>query len=90
MFSSEGDGFTQNENKWDLAVGAHQHLEIWFTQPGNYDLGLTWTGQYIGGGPAVDVVGSGTFGFQVVPEPGAVGMLASGLLGMMFLRRRVA
>lgn len=88
-FSSLGDGYTVDNNSWGLPVGGHIHLDWWFTEMGIYEVEFTWNGTYIGGESPVDISGSGTFGLQVgvVPEPGIVGLLASGLL-MLAARRR--
>jgi surface-anchored protein len=87
-FSSEGESFTVDDNKWEFGVGGHQHNEWWFTEKGNYEVTFEWNGTYIGAGGPTAVSSSGTFGFQVVPEPGSAGLLAAGLSGMAFLRRR--
>lgn len=89
-FSSLGDGYTVADNSWDLPVGGHIHLDWWFTEAGFYEVEFTWNGTYIGGGSPVDVTGTGTFGLDVVPEPGVAGLLAlaSVLLMVAALRRR--
>lgn len=74
-------------NIFGLAPGSHDHFQFGFTAPGEYTLTLEYSGNH-----AVDgaVTGSGTFTFQVVPEPGVGGLLVGSavLAGLVRRRRR--
>ena len=83
-FSTYDVAATQNDNTWSLGVGSHEHLSIVFSDPGYYELEFTWNGTYLGDGGSTAVSGVGTFGFQVVPEPGTWTLLGIGL-GVLWL-----
>ena len=72
-----------------LAVGSHSHYFWAFTQPGFYDVTFEFSGTFSEDGfvNSESVAASGTFGFQVIPTPGAAaaGLVAMGVAGM---RRR--
>lgn len=87
---------SENANSWgvDLGVG-HEHLAWNFSAPGYYELTFTWSGTYIGEGAepgGTSVSGSGTFGVQVVPEPGTWALVGIGFSALLLLRplRRVS
>jgi hypothetical protein len=70
------DGSFANDS-FSVGAGSHIHPRLYFTEPGLYSVGITVTGTHVTYG---EVSGSGTFTFEVVPEPGAATLVAVGLL----------
>ncbi len=78
------DAWGLGSNVFGIGVGGHDHYQFGFTAPGYYELTLEFSGEHATDGL---VSGSGTFGFQVIPEP-SIGILAGiGLAGLVVLRR---
>jgi surface-anchored protein len=85
---SSQDGFLQQSISLTPGAG-HEHGFFFFSQPGIYDMTLTASGTH---GIEGAVTGTGTFKFEVVPEPSSVMLAGLGLcvtIGLG-LRRRLA
>ena len=83
------DGINSDDSI-EFGVGFHDHINYGFTQEGIYDVELTATASFFGGGSVEDVE---TFKFLVgsataIPEPGSLAVLASGSVGLLVRRRR--
>jgi len=72
-------------NVFGIGVGGHDHYQFGFTTPGYYEMTLQWSGDHV---VEEDVTASGTFGFQVVPEPTTLGLIVPSVLGLLSTRRR--
>ncbi len=67
-----------------LSAGDHVHFNMAFTQPGIYNVTFEITGTHV---TDLEQVGTGTYTFEVIPEPATTLLLAlSG--GALLLRRR--
>ena len=66
------------------AAGVHDHYNVAFTKAGLWEVGITVSGTHVTDGVVSD---SGTFRFNVVPEPSTALLGGLGLLAM-FRRRR--
>lgn len=66
------------------AAGTHEHLNIAFTQPGDYAVTFQITGTHTTDGA---ISSEGTYTFRVVPEPTSAALIGLGL-GALLLRRR--
>jgi surface-anchored protein len=64
----------------DMTVPTHQHANWAFSKAGTYELTLEATGFLTGGGTQTS---TGTFTFQVVPEPSSLALTVCGLVGMV-------
>ena len=84
-FSTFNPGSTFGANSFELLPGDHQHFNFGFTAPGHYEFEFTWTGTHVTDGV---VTTSGTFGFDVVPEPATSGLLLLGMGALATARRR--
>ncbi len=71
------------ENTLALPAGVHAHFNYGFSEPGTWTVDLSVTGTHVTDGFMSD---SGTFTFQVVPEPSTA--LLGGLGGLAFCMRR--
>ena len=85
VFSTHSIASTFASNSFTMTPGDHVHFQFGFTEPGNYDLELTWTGMHKVDG---NISTTDTFRLHVIPEPTSVTLigLALGLAG--FRRRR--
>jgi len=85
---SSQDGFLQQSISLTPGAG-HEHGFFFFSQPGIYDMTLTASGTHDIEGL---VTGTGTFRFEVVPEPSSVMLAGLGLCVTvgLGLRRRLA
>lgn len=73
-------------NGLSLLPGTHTHYNIGFSQPGLYEVSLTATGTHATDGA---VGGTGTYRFEVVPEPSTWALMGvGGALALMAARRR--
>lgn len=81
--SANIDGIGQNS--FYLFAGGHEHYTFGFTTPGDYELTFEFSGQHVQDGL---VSASGTFGFNVVPEPSTVALMTLAGISTLFLRRR--
>jgi surface-anchored protein len=72
-----------------LALGAHTHYNMAFTQPGIYDITFSFEGLNGATGPVI-MTGSDTYRFeiQVVPEPSTYALLGLGAGALALLRWR--
>jgi len=77
-------GSTFGANSFELLPGDHQHFNFGFTTPGHYEFEFTWTGTHVTDGV---VTSSGTFGFDVVPEPATSVLLFLGMATLAASRR---
>lgn len=77
FFDSAGDSIT-------IPAGSHTHFNWGFTAAGAYELEFTISGNHVvDGGQSA----SGTYGFQVIPEPSSVALGALGALALLRRRR---
>jgi surface-anchored protein len=87
-YISTADGISPDADKIDnIPVGVHAHLNWFFSQPGTYQ--LTFQASAAVGGEAR--ANESTYTFQVVPEPGAIALLASATMAgavLMFRKRK--
>jgi surface-anchored protein len=82
---STADGISGSDKVEGIPVGAHEHLNWYFTKPGLYE--FTFRASAAIGGETV--LNDNTFTFQVVPEPGIFALLASALCsGMIAFKYR--
>lgn len=85
-FSSLNPGATTGGNVLTIPAGGHTHYVFGFTEPGYYELNLTFAGTHnIDGYVSAD----GTFGMHagVIPEPSTYGLIiVAALLGLLMLR----
>jgi surface-anchored protein len=70
------DGSFANDS-FSVGAGSHTHPRLYFTEPGLYSVGITVTGTHVTYG---EVSGTGTFTFEVVPEPAGLTLVLGGLL----------
>lgn len=84
-FSTFNPASTFGANSFELFPGDHQHFLFGFTTPGQYELQFTWTGTHVTDGV---ITTSGSFGFDVVPEPTAAALLLLGGAALISSRRR--
>lgn len=74
-------------NGLSLMPGTHAHYNIAFSQPGLYEVSLEAMALHATDGT---VAGSGTYRFEIVPEPSTYALLAFGGAAALALRRRRA
>lgn len=84
-FSTDNPASTFGSNSFGLLPGDHQHFTFGFTTPGHYEFEFTWTGTHVTDG---EITTSGSFGFDVVPEPTTSGLLLIGITVVAAARRR--
>jgi surface-anchored protein len=85
LMSSYNPSSTFANNTLSLLPGDHAHYTFGFTEAGIYDITLTWSGTHVTEGFQS---ASGTFQFEVVPEPGTWALLTIGLVAMMIVVRK--
>lgn len=86
FFSSADEALTLNgDNTLGLAVGAHDHYNWGFSEPGLWQVELTASGTHDSLGPLSDTQ---TFSFVVVPEPSTVGLVVGSVGLLLALARR--
>ncbi len=73
------------ENAFHLIAGGHDHFTFGFTAPGDYELTFQFDAVHAIDGP---VSGSGTFGFQVIPEPSTYALVVISGIALLLWRRR--
>jgi surface-anchored protein len=85
-FMSTANGISGDDRIDDIPVGAHAHLNWYFTKPGVYELTFAVSAMR-DGVPESDI---NTFTFQVVPEPGSLTLLLSAISAALlaFVSRR--
>lgn len=81
---SSANSWGLGNNVFGIGVGGHDHYQFGFTTPGQYSLTLQFSGHNNADGL---VSASGTFDFNVVPEPSTYALLALGL-GLVLLHRK--
>lgn len=87
FFSTAEPSSTLNgDNTLIMAPGGHDHYNMAFTEAGVWEVTLTVTGEHATEGEFSD---TGTFRFQVVPEPGSAGLLLLGASLLGLSRRRI-
>lgn len=86
FFSTNNEAGTVNGNNTIiLPTGTHSHYNLGFTEPGVWEVELTVSGTHVDDGFKSD---TGTFNFNVVPEPGSALLLMAGGAGLALIRRR--
>jgi surface-anchored protein len=86
-FSTDNPASTFGSNSFGLLPGDHQHFTFGFTTPGRYEFEFTWTGTHVTDGV---ITTSGSFAFDVVPEPATAGLLLIGTIVVAATRHRRA
>lgn len=84
IFSTHAPGSTDFGNSFPITPGDHLHFQFGFTQAGNYDLHLTWSGTHATEGA---ISTTETFRIQAIPEPSSF-LLLGASIGLASLRRR--
>ena len=84
---SSANSWGLGDNIFGIGVGGHDHYQFGFTTPGEYSLTLQFSGLH---NTDSLVTSSGTFNFNVVPEPSTYVLLALGLsiIAYRHVRRR--
>ncbi len=83
-FFDSADGITVGDSM-TLPVGSHQHFNWAFSAAGDYSVEFTATGILAGG--SMTSSGPVAYSFEVVPEPGTVGLLAIAGLALLWRLR---
>lgn len=87
--NSSNAGLTALNNDFPQALGEHSHLNMGFSELG------TWTVEFVASAERVSdsatITGSGTYTFQVIPEPSTYGlMFGAAALMIAIVRRRMS
>ena len=82
---SSADGFSAAD-LYTVNVGGHSHMNLAFSQPGNYRLAVTASGTLAASGNLVST--PLTFSYTVVPEPSGSFLMAAALMLLITHRRR--
>lgn len=90
VFLSTYDPATANvngigENMFQLLPGSHNHFAYGFTAPGYYELTFEFSATHATDGI---VTGSGTYGFEVIPEPSTYALVALAGVGLVWTSRK--
>jgi surface-anchored protein len=85
LFFNSADGITSSDSM-TLPVGSHQHLNWAFSAPGSYSVEFTASGILQADGMPT-TSGPVAYSFEVVPEPGTVGLLVIAGLAMVWIWR---
>jgi surface-anchored protein len=86
VLMNSGNGITPGDSVV-LAAGGHRHVNWGFTEPGTYEVNFEATGLLVAGNQFASS-GPVTYTFAVVPEPGAVSLLAVGGVGWLAVTLR--
>ena len=73
-------------NSMLLLPGNHAHYNIGFTQPGRYEVSFDAVGTHAP--TQLAVTGSGTYRFEVVPEPSTYALMGLGAAAVLWSVRR--
>lgn len=66
-------------------TGGHDHFNFGFTEPGEWEITLTASGNHVTDGFKSDTE---TFRFHIIPEPASATLAALGAVGILIRRRR--
>ncbi len=87
VFMATLDGIDGSDLMPALSVSTHAHVNWMFTQPGEYEVLLKFSGEHLTDGYK-EVFAPIAFQVAVVPEPSIMALLALGGAGLLALRRK--
>ena len=84
VYFATADGINAADAYYPI-LQSHAHFSWLFTQPGIYEITLQVTGNHVAAGA---VSSTGTYQFNVIPEPGSLVSLLALLIGVYLQRKR--